>query len=101
MHVQTINEAVKSLPEDRITGNYCYGNYSESHLTDPDYSSVLPELLKLKVGTLVGKMTNTRHAGGPTIIKSYVKEYGCPKSLKFATGVIDVKIPFLGSLGDC
>ena len=56
--------------------HYCYGNYLASHLTDPDYSTVLPELLKLKVGMLVGEMANPRHAGDPVIIKNYVGEYG-------------------------
>ncbi len=94
-HVQAINDAIKGLPANRIRIHYCYGNYSASHLTDPDYSKVLPELLKLKVGTLVGEMANPRHAGDPVIIKRHVKEYGWPKSLKFAAGIIDVKSPFV------
>ncbi len=94
-HVQAINDAISGLPANRVRVHYCYGNYSSSHLTDPDYSNVLPELLKLKVGTLVGEMANPRHAGDPVIIKNYVKEYGWPKSLKFAAGVIDVKSPFV------
>ena len=73
LHVQAINEAIKDLPAARIRVHYCYGNYLASHLTDPDYSCVLPELLKLKIGTLVGEMANPRHAGDPVIIKNYVK----------------------------
>ena len=95
LHVQAINEAIKGLPSNRIRVHYCYGNYSASHLTDPDYSQVLPELLKLKVGTLVGEMANPRHAGDPLVIRRHVKEYGWPKDLKFAAGVIDVKSPFV------
>ena len=95
LHVQAINEAIKGLPSNRIRVHYCYGNYSASHLTDPDYLQVLPELLKLKVGTLVGEMANPRHAGDPIIIRKHVREYGWPKDLKFAAGVIDVKSPFV------
>ena len=94
-HVQAINEAIKGLPPDRIRVHYCYGNYSASHLTDPDYSRVLPEMLKLNVGTIVGEMANPRHAGDPLIIRKHVKEYGWPKNMKFAAGVIDVKSPFV------
>lgn len=94
IHVQAINEAIKGLPADRIRVHCCYGNYLASHLTDPDYSSVLLELFKLKVCSLVGEIANPRHPGDPLIIKKYVKEYGWPKSLKFAAGVIDVKSPF-------
>jgi len=94
-HVQAINDAIKGLPANRIRVHYCYGNYSASHLTDPNYAEVLPEILKLKVGTLVGEMANPRHAGDPIIIRKHVKEYGWPKDLKFAAGVIDVKSPFV------
>jgi len=94
-HVEAINEAIRGLPSERIRVHYCYGNYSAAHLTDPDYSKVLPEILKLNVGTLVGEMANPRHAGDPLIIKKYVKEYGWPRDLKFAAGVIDVKSPFV------
>lgn len=74
--MQAINEAIKGLPADRIRVHYCYGNYLAYYLTVPDYSSVLPELLKLKVSKLVAEMANSRHAGEPLIIKNYVKEYG-------------------------
>ncbi len=94
-HVQAINEAIKGLPTERIRVHYCYGNYSASHLTDPDYSKVLPELLKLKASTIVGEMANARHAGDPLIIRKHVKEYGWPKNLRIAVGVIDVKSPFV------
>lgn len=94
-HVEAINEAIKGLPRDRIRMHYCYGNYASSHLTDPEYAKVLPELLQLKVGTIVGEMANPRHAGDPVIIGRHVKEYGWPKDIRFAAGVIDVKSPFV------
>ncbi|MGP6207750.1 hypothetical protein ACNF42_06980 [Cuniculiplasma sp. SKW3] len=94
-HIEAINEAIKGLPSERIRVHYCYGNYSASHLTDPDYSKVLPEVLKLKAGTIVGEMANPRHSGDPLIIRKHVKEYGWPKGLRFAVGVIDVKSPFV------
>ena len=94
-HVRAINEAISGLPSKRIRVHYCYGNYAAPHLTDPDYAEVLPHILKLKVGTLVGEMANPRHAGDPLIIKKYVKEHGWPKNLTFAEGVIDVKSSFV------
>ena len=94
-HVRAINEVIRGLHSERIRIHYCYGNYSASHLTDPDYSKVLPELLKLKAGTIVGEMANARHSGDPLIIRKHVKEYGWPKNMKFAVGVIDVKSPFV------
>ena len=95
LHVQAINEAIAGLPQERIRVHYCYGNYPSAHLTDPDYSMILPEILKLKAGTIVGEMANARHAGDPLIIKKYTREHGWPKHMKIAAGVIDVKSPFV------
>ncbi len=94
-HIEAINESIAGLPADRIRVHYCYGNYASSHLMDPPYERVLPELVGLRAGTVVGEMANPRHAGDPVIIRKYVKEFGWPKNLKFAAGVIDVKSPFV------
>lgn len=96
-HIEAINEAIKGLPQDRVRVHYCYGNYSGSHTIDPHYGKILPELLKLKAGTIVGEMANPRHAGDPLIIEKHVKEYGWPKHLNIAAGVIDVKDPMVES----
>lgn len=94
-HVRAINESIAGLSPSRIRVHYCYGNYPAAHMTDPDYGKVLPEILKLKVGTIVGEMANPRHAGDPLIIAKYVRDHGWPKNMKFAAGVIDVKSPFV------
>ncbi|EQD30653.1 5-methyltetrahydropteroyltriglutamate-- homocysteine methyltransferase, partial [mine drainage metagenome] len=71
-HVRAINESIAGLPPNRIRVHYCYGNYPAAHMTDPNYSKVFPELLKLKAGTIVGEMANPRHAGDPLIIAKHV-----------------------------
>ncbi|HKJ96402.1 MAG TPA: hypothetical protein VJ944_01520 [Thermoplasmataceae archaeon] len=96
-HVEAINEAIAGLPQDRVRVHYCYGNYSGAHTIDPHYGNILPELVKLKAGTLVGEMANPRHAGDPLIIRNYAREHGWPKQLNIAAGVIDVKTPFVES----
>ncbi len=90
-HVDAINEAIVGLPKDRIRVHYCYGNWVGSHRFDADYSRVLPELLRLKVGTIVGEMANPRHAGDFLILRNYLKEHDWPKGLRLAAGVIDTK----------
>lgn len=94
-HIDAINESIAGLPPDRIRVHYCYGNYASSHLMDPPYAKILPELVQLKAGTVVGEMANPRHAGDPVIIRNYVREHGWPSHLKFAAGVIDVKSFFV------
>ncbi len=94
-HVDAINEAISGLPQDRIRVHYCYGNYLGSHKFDADFSRVLPEVLRLKAGTVVGEAANPRHEGDSITVRRYVKEHGWPSRLKYAVGVIDVKTPFL------
>ena len=92
-HVDAINEAVAGLPRERIRVHYCYGNWVGSHRFDADYARVLPEFLRLKVGTVVGEMANPRHEGDALVLNGYLKENPWPKGLKLAAGVIDVKTP--------
>lgn len=94
-HVNAINEAIAGLPQDRIRVHYCYGNYLGSHKFDADFSRVLPEVLRLKVGTIVGEAANPRHEGDSLVVKKYLSEHSWPSQLKYAVGVIDVKTPFL------
>ncbi len=94
-HVDAINEAVSGLPADRIRVHYCYGNYLASHRNDPEYARVLPELVRLKAGTVVGEVANPRHEGDAIAVEAYVKEHGWPKGLRLAAGVVDVKTPFV------
>ncbi|HYM39225.1 MAG TPA: hypothetical protein VEY12_03630 [Thermoplasmata archaeon] len=95
LHVDAINEAIAGLPADRIRVHYCYGNYLASHRNDPDFARVLPQLARLKAGTIVGEAANPRHEGDALAVEAYVKEHGWPKGLRFAAGVVDVKTPFV------
>ncbi len=94
-HVDAINEAIAGLPADRIRVHYCYGNYLGSHRYDADYGRVLPELLRLKVGTIVGEAANPRHEGDSITLRRYLREHSWPSHMKYAVGAIDVKTPFL------
>lgn len=94
-HVDAINEAIAGLPKDRIRVHYCYGNWLGSHLYDADYRKVLPEIFRLKVGTIVGEMANPRHEGDALILEKYLDEHDWPSKTNFAVGVIDVKTPIV------
>lgn len=94
-HVDAINEAIAGLPRDRIRVHYCYGNWVGSHRFDADYRRVLSEMVRLKVGTIVGEMANPRHEGDSLILRDYLKGHDWPKGLGLAAGVIDVKTPIV------
>ena len=94
-HVDAINEATAGLPRERIRVHYCYGNWVGSHRFDAEYRRVLPEFMRLKVGTLVGEMANPRHEGDALVLRQYLKDHDWPRGLKIAAGVIDVKTPIV------
>ena len=94
-HVDAINEAISGLPADRIRVHYCYGNYLASHRFDADFARILPDLVRLKAGTLVAETANTRHEGDVLLLADHVREHGWPKGLHLAASVIDVKTPFV------
>jgi 5-methyltetrahydropteroyltriglutamate--homocysteine methyltransferase len=94
-HIDAVNEAIRGLPADRIRLHYCYGNYNGSHLNDPPFGRVLPELLRANVGMIVGENANPAHEGDFLAVRNYVKEHGWPKSVRFAIGAIDVKTPIV------
>jgi len=96
-HVDAINESVAGLPSERIRVHYCYGNWNGSHSKDADFSKIVPELARLKVGTIVGEFANPRHEGDVLALRDFVREHSWPKNLKFAIGVIDVKTPIVES----
>ncbi len=94
-HVDAINEAIAGLPADRIRVHYCYGNYLGSHRLDAEFQRVLPELVRLKAGTLVGETANPRHEGDVLHVERHIRDHGWPKKLHFAVSVVDVKTPFV------
>ena len=96
-HIDAINEAVAGLPRERIRVHYCYGNRIGSHRNDADFARILPELMRLKVGTIVGEMANPAHEGDGMKLRDYLREHSWPKGVTLAAGVIDVKTPILES----
>lgn len=94
-HVDAINEAIAGLPSSRIRVHYCFGNWLGSHKFDADFARIVPELLRLKAGTIVGEMANPRHEGDVLKLVDYLREHDWPKRLTLAAGVIDVKTPIV------
>ncbi len=94
-HVDAINEAIAGLPSSRIRVHYCFGNWLGSHKFDAEFSRIIPELLRLKAGTIAGEMANPRHEGDALKVADYLREHDWPKRLTLAAGVIDVKTPIV------
>src|SRR5215208_7095006 len=59
--VATINEAIASIPRDRVRLHVCWGNYEGPHDRDVPLEDILPILEKAKVGGFVLPFANPRH----------------------------------------
>jgi 5-methyltetrahydropteroyltriglutamate--homocysteine methyltransferase len=78
--VGTINEALVSVPRDRVRIHACWGNYEGPHDCDVDLVDVLPVISQAKVGGWVLPFANPRHA----------HEYRCLKNLPLDDGQVVV-----------
>jgi 5-methyltetrahydropteroyltriglutamate--homocysteine methyltransferase len=78
--VGTINEALGSVPRDRVRIHACWGNYEGPHDCDVDLVDVLPVISQAKVGGWVLPFANPRHA----------HEYRCLKNLPLDDGQVVV-----------
>lgn len=85
LNIAAINDALESIPADRVRMHVCWGNYEGPHDCDVPLEEILPLLYRAKVGGLVLSMANPRHA----------HEYRCferfplPDSMLLVAGVID------------
>lgn len=60
-HVEAINQAVGSIPRERIRLHACYGNYPGPHHRDVELIDVIDRLYEADVGGLVVEAANPRH----------------------------------------
>src|SRR5580692_6063181 len=59
--VDTINQAIATIPRDRVRLHVCWGNYEAPHDKDVPLEDILPILQKAKVGGFVLPFANPRH----------------------------------------
>ncbi len=76
--VGTINEALETIPRDRVRIHACWGNYEAPHDCDVDLQDILPTIAQAKVGGWVLPFANPRHA----------HEYRCLKNLPMDDGQV-------------
>jgi 5-methyltetrahydropteroyltriglutamate--homocysteine methyltransferase len=60
--VATINEALKSIPREKVRMHVCWGNYEAPHDRDVPLAKILPLIARMNVGALVLPFANPRHA---------------------------------------
>jgi 5-methyltetrahydropteroyltriglutamate--homocysteine methyltransferase len=60
--VATINDALRDIPREKVRMHVCWGNYEGPHDRDVALATILPLIVRMKVGALVLPFANPRHA---------------------------------------
>jgi len=83
--IETIGSALADVPIDRVRMHVCWGNYNGPHDADVPLASILPSLIKARVGALMLSMANPRHAHEFRLLTPQV----IPDDMLIVAGVID------------
>jgi len=85
LHVAAINQAIASIPPERVRLHVCWGNYDGPHTHDVAMESILPILYRARVGALSLPLANPRHQHEYKVLKRQPP----PAGMLFLPGVID------------
>jgi 5-methyltetrahydropteroyltriglutamate--homocysteine methyltransferase len=83
--IAAINNALASVPRERVRLHVCWGNYEGPHNFDVPLDDLLPHLYQAHVGALVLSMANPRHAHEYRSLS----KYPLPSGWVVIAGVID------------
>ncbi|MFB6250172.1 MAG: methionine synthase [Halobellus sp.] len=87
MHVDALNEATESIPDEQIRVHTCWGSYEGPHHRDKPLEAVLPILYDMNIGGFSIEEANPRHQHEYRVFR----EHPLPEDWTLIPGVIDVK----------
>jgi len=85
LHIDAINEAIATIPSDRVRLHLCWGNYDGPHTHDVPLEPLLPIIYRAKVGALSLPLASPRHQHE---LKAF-RQHPLPSDMLFLPGVID------------
>ena len=85
LHIDAINEAIASIPPDRVRLHLCWGNYDGPHTHDVALEPLLPIIYRARVGALSLPLASPRHQHE---LKAF-RRHPLPGGMLFLPGVID------------
>jgi 5-methyltetrahydropteroyltriglutamate--homocysteine methyltransferase len=85
LHIDAINEALVSIPPDRVRLHLCWGNYDGPHTHDVELEPLLPIVYRAKVGALSLPLASPRHQHE---LRAF-RRHPLPDGMLFVPGVID------------
>ena len=93
LHVETLNYALRDIPEEKVRVHICWGNYEGPHCCDIDMNKVFSTLMKAKAQYLLFETSNPRHAHEWEVFKNRKNEIPDDKIL--VPGVVDTTTNFV------
>ena len=93
LHVETLNYALRDIPEEKVRVHICWGNYEGPHCCDIDMNKVFPTLMKAKAQFLLFETSNPRHAHEWEVFKNRKSEI--PDNKILVPGVVDTTTNFV------
>ena len=91
LHIETLNYALRDIPEEKVRVHICWGNYEGPHTHDVSLEKILPLILKANVKTYLLESSNPRHSHEWQVFEN-IK---LPKDKTIAPGVIDSTTNFV------
>ena len=93
LHIETLNYALRDIPEEKVRVHICWGNYEGPHCCDIDMNKVFSTLMKAKAQFLLFETSNPRHAHEWEVFKNRKSEI--PDSKILVPGVVDTTTNFI------
>ena len=93
LHVETLNYALRDIPEEKVRVHICWGNYEGPHCCDIDMNKVFSTLMKAKAQFLLFETSNPRHAHEWEVFKNGKSEI--PDNKILVPGVVDTTTNFI------
>ena len=93
LHVETLNYALRDIPEEKVRVHICWGNYEGPHCCDIDMNKVFSTLMKAKAQFLLFETSNPRHAHEWEVFKNRKSEI--PDNKILVPGVVDTTTNFV------
>ena len=93
LHVETLNYALRDIPEEKVRVHICWGNYEGPHCCDIDMNKVFSTLMKAKAQYLLFETSNPRHSHEWEVFKNRQSEI--PDNKILVPGVVDTTTNFV------
>ena len=93
LHIETLNYALRDIPEEKVRVHICWGTYEGPHCCDIDMNKVFSTLMKAKAQFLLFETSNPRHAHEWEVFKNRKSEI--PDNKILVPGVVDTTTNFI------